>query len=88
MLWASDEITLRVKHEMARPNGIIKLIVKRFLCTESHVETKPDNDDAKNCLFVFCFSFLKFISLFLKLFEHFDDFIFREIFANFYVFDF
>ena len=88
MLWASDEITLRVKHEMARPNIIIKLCVKRFMLTYSHVKTKPDNDDAKNCLFVFCFSFLKFISLFLKSVEHFDDFIFREIFANFYIFDF
>ena len=58
------------------------------MLTSSDVEPKSNNDDAKNCLFIFFLSILKFLSLFLKLFEHLDDFVFREIFAKFYVFNF
>ena len=73
---------------MAGPYRIIKLFVERFKLASSHVETKPNNDNAKNCLYVFFMSLLEFLSLFLKLFEHLNDFVFWEIFTKFYVFNF
>ena len=58
---------------MTRPYIIIHLFTERFMLTHSHVETKPNNYDAKNCLIVVFVSFLKFSSLFLKLFEYLNN---------------